>query len=108
MDILDRDIHTERRRVFWQTAYISALEKCLEAIPILAPGFEPGPSTTGSGSFITATAGSIAAAAGAHAAEAVKQFDRWEAEQAAPARANTGVRPPGPDPEDSPYLGDSR
>jgi hypothetical protein len=95
VEILDRDIHTERRRVFWQTCYVSALEKLL-GLGQPYPGAPPPDPEI------------LARWAAAHAAQAVKQFDRWEAEQAAPARANTGVRPPGPDPEDSPYLGDSR
>lgn len=85
MEILDRDIHLERRRVFWQTAYIAALEKLL-----------------GTAAF---GAAAIGASAGEHAAEAVRQFDRWETTQAEPARGDEGLRPPGGDAEDAPYLG---
>lgn len=92
MEILDRDIQVERRRVFWQTCYVSALEKLL-GFGAPYPGAPP------------PDAGFLAVTAGQHADAAVKQFDRWEAAQAAPARKDTGVQPPGPDDSEPGYLG---
>lgn len=58
MDILDRDVHRERRRIFWQRVYVEALDRLLMQWPR-----EPQLCSVG---------------ARAAARQAVLDFDEWE------------------------------
>ena len=93
MEIVDRDIHVERRRIFWQRAYLQTLDELVkQSVDFVAPR-KP--------EAIVGEASDIARLS-------AEEFDKWEAEHGqathpAPAGSNASD-PPGDDPDDN-YLG---
>lgn len=93
MDILERDVHAERRRIFWQRAYLEALRAFLQDRPRELELCTDKAATT--------------------AERAVKDLDEWEAKQgsgqaAGEAKAPTAGAHPGneeDDDQDVGYLG---
>jgi hypothetical protein len=61
VEIADRDIHRERRRLFWQRSYLATLEHVVKFQPLDAEG--------------------TSRLAAEHAAEAVRRLDDFEAGQ---------------------------
>jgi hypothetical protein len=89
VDILDRDVHRERRRILWQRAYLAALDKLILQWPRDLP-------------LCTVGANSVAG-------QAVRDLDEWEnAENGeAPHQTPPTGDPSGPEGDDSEaqYLG---
>jgi hypothetical protein len=88
VDIGERDVHRERRRLFWQRSYLQALEHVIKFQPLDSDG--------------------TSRLAAGHARDAVRRIDEWEAAQTPEAEDDPdrgSARQD--DPEDS-YLGAQR
>lgn len=88
MDIGERDVHRERRRLFWQRTYLQALEHVIKFQPLDSDG------TSG--------------LAAEHARDAVRRLDQWEAAQAPEAADDPDRGPAREDDPESGYLGAPR
>jgi len=85
VEIADRDVQQERRRLFWQRVYLQALEYVVKLQPLEAV--------------------STSELAADHADEAVARFDDWETSNVPAAQNDSDREFAGQDDPADPYLG---